>query len=211
MKKYFFTGLICLLPVVITLYVVLWILDLFTEPFMGIAKSLLHFYQESRGLPPHHHEAIALFISRICILVILVIFIFVLGVLCQKITKKFTLNIFYKIPLIPSIYRISKEVTKALVSPEGKTFKESVLVPFPKENTYALGLVTGEVPLPFKDKKIELEVTVFVPTAPHPLSGYLLLTPKKETLPVNLSTEEVFKFLLAAGAVTPEDAPKEES
>lgn len=199
MKKYFFTGLILLLPILLTLYILIWLLDLLTEPFMGIVTSVVSFY-ESKGSLTGHHEGILLFASRICILIFLVGFIFVLGFLCQKITKRVTIKLFSRIPFVPALYRITKEVTKAILSPDEKTFKGSVLVPFPKEDSYALGLITGEVLPAIKEKKTELELSVFVPTSPHPLSGYVLMTSKRQAIPVNMTTEEVFKFLLSAGA-----------
>jgi uncharacterized membrane protein len=197
MKKYFFTGLMVLLPVVVTVYVLIWIVDFLTEPFMGIAHSIVALYQKN----PPQHERLVVVVSQICILVFLFVFILGLGFICQKFTKRITIHFFKRIPFIPSVYRFSKDVTKALLSPGEKTFKESVLIPFPKEDTFALGLVTGEVLPVIKEKKSELESVVFVPTAPHPLSGYVLFTSKKQLITVDMTTEEVFKFLLAAGAV----------
>jgi uncharacterized membrane protein len=205
MKKYFFTGLIALLPILITLYVLIWIVDFLTEPFMDFAKSLLAIYR-----PTPHHEGLLMLVTRICILVALFVFIFLLGVICQKVTKRFTLHFFSRIPFVPALYRVSKDVTKAVLSPGEKTFKESVLVPFPKDETYALGLVTGDSLPAVKEKLPEAELTVFVPTAPHPLSGYILFTSRKQAIPVSLSTEEVFKFLLSAGAVNPEEPPPDQ-
>lgn len=198
-----------MLPIIITIYILSWLIDFFTEPFMGIVRWVFTFYEQSGHRITYNHETLITFTSRICILILLFGFLLLLGFLGQKITKKVQIKIFSRIPFIPAIYRMSKEVTKALLKPGEKTFKESVLLPFPNKDSYALGLVTGDVLPAIKKKISHLDLAVFIPTAPHPLSGYILMTSKKEAISIDMTTEELFKFLLAAGAVNPEKTTKE--
>jgi uncharacterized membrane protein len=210
MKKYLLTGFATLLPIALTLMIIIWLIDFFTTPFVGIVEYFLRSYEESHGLSFLHHDTIVIIISRLIILAFLFFFTLLLGFFGRKITLRFTSMLFARIPFINSVYRISKDVTKAVFSQKEKTFKETVLVPFPKENTHALGLVTGEIPPILKEKIQSADLAVFVPTAPHPLSGYILMTPRKEALPVDLTTEEVFKFLLSCGVTYTKELKDEE-
>ena len=63
MKKYFITGLVFLLPFVITLYILIWLIDFFTEPFMGIVKSLLLMYEQQGNMILQRHEKFFIFID----------------------------------------------------------------------------------------------------------------------------------------------------
>jgi uncharacterized membrane protein len=120
-------------------------------------------------------------------------------------------GLFLKIPFVKSVYRISKEVTGAVFSQEAKTFKKTILVPFP-HSELLIPFLTGDAPTACKTALKELEMSVFVPTSPHPLSGFMLLSSKKNLIEVDVSVEEAFKFLLSCGAAHPgEKRPTENS
>ncbi len=201
MKKYLLTGLAILLPFMLTIIVIVYLFDLFTEPFVGIIQSFFP------------NEKISVFLSRIAVLVFLFFLIFILGFFARKFFFKALLNwsnaLFSRIPIIKGIYKLTKDVTNAMFTEGQKTFKETVLIPFPSGDSHALGFVTGEIPAKLREVISETEVSVFVPTAPHPISGFLLLTPKKFLHPVDITTEETFKFLLSFGTFHPEELPKE--
>jgi uncharacterized membrane protein len=214
MKKYFFTGFITLLPVALTIIIVEWLFDLFTAPVVGIMEWLILNYEKQLGLSVNEHATLILFLSRIFAFVFLVVFIFFLGVCGQKFLSKyfvrFTDRLFSRIPLVRTIYRLSHDITKAVFSDTQKTFKETVLVPFPHHDSLAIGFVTGETPAVFKQEKPLTELAVFVPTAPHPMSGFVLLMPKNTALRVDVSVEDAFKYLISAGVLHPgEKAPSE--
>ncbi len=84
-----------------------------------------------------------------------------------------TNKLFSKVPLVRSIYRVSRDLTKAVFTQDSKTFKETVVVPFPGHDTHALAFVTGPVPDAIRKVIPDAELTVFVPTSPHPISGFL--------------------------------------
>ncbi len=210
MKKYFFTGFITLLPIGLTLIIAIWLFNLFTAPFTGLFKSLLLSHETELNLGPGNHDTLISFLSQICAFVFLMSVIFVLGVIGRKFFFNFFLNltdtIFSRIPLVRTIYRLCHDITKAMFSDTKKTFKETVLVPFPHLETHAIGFVTGDVPQGFKEKT-GAEIAIFVPTAPHPMSGYVLLSPKRLSVPVDVSVEDAFKFIISCGVIHPGEAP----
>lgn len=210
MKKHFFTGLVILAPIALTLIVVVYLFDLFTAPFAGMIEGFLMTFKG--GLTAHRD--LILFLSRLISLLALFFLILFLGFVARRFffntMLRWTNLIFLKIPFVKSVYRISKDVTKAFFTQSGKTFKRTVLVPFPNEKTYSLGFVTGDIPEGLKKILHSLDTAVFVPTAPHPLSGYILMTKKQDLLDVDITTEEAFKFLVSCGVVQPgEPIPSE--
>lgn len=207
MKKYFLTGLIILLPFLLTLMIVLYLVDLFTGPFVNIVETWIINFEEVRGVILKHHDFLVGLISRTFIFICLLIFITFLGFLARRFFFDSLLGwvnkLLSKIPIVKFIYRISRDITKAVFTQETKTFKETAVIPFPWEDTYSIALVTGTVPDQIRKVIPNAELTVFVPTSPHPISGFLLLTPKKYVHKVDVTTEDAFKFLLSAGIIHP--------
>ncbi len=206
MKKDLTAGLIILLPIVLTIFIVVWLFDFMTEPFVGIVEKLILAYEKSQGIDISHHDIFVTVISRIIVLVALFLLILVLGFVARKFffhhLIAFSKKIFNKIPFIKTIYTLTYEVTHALLKEGQSTFKETVLIPFPHKETHALGLVTGEAPPALRKLIKDAELAVFIPTSPHPISGYVLLAPRDQLITVDITTEEVFRFLISCG-VTP--------
>jgi uncharacterized membrane protein len=203
MKKYFLTGFISLLPIALTLLIVRWLFELFTAPLAGIMEWWLLKYEL------RHHDTLVFFLSRILAFIFLVVLIFLLGFCGQKFLTKyfgqFTHRLLSRIPIIGFIYRLSYDVTKAIFSNTKKTFKQTVLLPFPHQDALAIGFITGDVPLQFQQETPLTQLAVFMPTAPHPMSGFVLLMPKNLVRPVDVSVEDAFKFLISAGVLHPGD------
>ena len=213
MKKYLLTGFITLLPIAVTLIVISYIFDLLTAPFMGMIEYLLIAYEKSHGMTTLHRDTLVLFISRVCVLIFLFLFTLLLGFVARKFffapLMRFADKIFSKIPFVKSIYRTSQEVTNAIFSGDEKTFKQTVLLPFPSEDVRAIGFITGSAPPLLKTAHPSAELSVFVPTSPHPLSGFLLLLSKTQVTEIPVATEDAFKFLISCGVMHPGEAKEE--
>ncbi|MBF5059255.1 DUF502 domain-containing protein [Candidatus Neptunochlamydia vexilliferae] len=207
MKKTFLAGLATLLPITITLVVVVFIVDVLTAPFAGMVSDFI----TGHGLAElgSRHKYILLFVSRIIVLILLFFLTLFLGFLGRRIffswIIKLTDRIFAKIPFIKTIYRISREVSSSVFSERKKQlFKGTVTVPFPHEKTRAMGLLSGDPPEEITEKKKDLQ-SIFIPTAPHPISGFLVMYQKDEIKETNLETEDLLKFLLSCGIYHPEE------
>lgn len=213
MKKHLITGLIVLLPIALTFMIVLFLFDFFTEPFVSMVGPLVHLIQQKAhiSLP----QGVVLFVSRVFALIFLCIFIFILGIITQlflvKILIRWSNAILFRIPFIKTVYKVSRDIFAALFSSEGrKAFKRPVMIPFPSKPNHCLGFEAGILCDEVKEKvKIPL-VPVFVPTAPHPISGFLLLIPESDVHSVDMNNEEVVKFLVSCGMILPEAEMNEE-
>jgi uncharacterized membrane protein len=206
MKKYFITGLVILLPVALTVMIILFLFDFFTGPFVPLVSILLSQFELRFDftLP----VGLALFISRLFALIFLCFFILFLGALARWFLTKNLLSwankIFSRIPIIKTIYNVSRDVFSALFSSDGKkAFKYPVLLPFPRRPAFSLGFRAGDVAQEIQTKVKEPLTAVFMPTAPHPISGFLFLCPEKDVYKVEMTNEEAVKFLVSCGMIHP--------
>jgi len=202
MKKSFVTGLIILMPIILTILLFVFLIDLFTTPFLDMVEPWLAAHI---NLDP----TVISFIARIIILVLLFVAIFLLGLIARwffiRPLIKWGNALMERIPVIKSIYKVTKDIISAFFSPEGrKAFNRPVMVPFPSEDSFCVGFYSGHVPKECLDKsKAELS-PVFIPTAPHPISGYLVMVPKTDVSELKMSNEEAVKFTVSCGVVVPE-------
>lgn len=207
MKKTFLTGLIILSPITITLLLIRFCLDILTEPFIGFFQDLLPIASTKNGF--------ILFLSRLAIIVCLVLVTLILGYLGRAFAFKWFLNkmdkLMHRIPLIKGIYSVSREVALNFFQTDKKPFKGSVVLPFPHTKTRALGFLTGNVPEAAQKHSEEKLASVFVPTAPHPVSGFVVMIAEDELYPAGMSTEEVFKFLISCGLYEKEKDPNDKN
>lgn len=206
MKKYFITGLIILLPAALTLMIILFLFDFFTGPFLSPVSTLLAWLQSEFHF--HIPSALTLLLSRILALVLLFFFILLLGAVARwffiKNILSWTNLIFSRIPLIKTVYKVSRDIFNAIFSKDGKkAFKRPIIVPFPSFPSYALGFEAGEVAKEVQEKIKEPLVSVFVPTAPHPISGFLFLVEENKKKNIQMSNEEALKFLVSCGMIQP--------
>lgn len=205
LKRYFLTGLIILAPVALTFAIILFIFNLLTVPFAGAVTAIFDRYNmlDTGFLFLSGRETQEL-VSQILVLIFLGGFTVLLG----AVARHFFINSFIKtwdyllnkIPVISSIYKTSQEVIKTIFGNTANSFKQVVMVKFPSPETYSLGFVTREnVEGLVPDKTF---ITVFVPTAPNPTSGFLMLYQPEDLIYLDMKVDEAFKYVVSCGMVT---------
>jgi len=206
MKKYFLTGLATLLPLAVTIYVVHFLINFLTRPFLHL---VVHFLGKLSffGVVP---MPIARMISQILILLGLFLFILCLGAIARWFWIKSLIwmgdGILRKIPFLNKVYKTSKDIIETLFAPQQKSFQQVVMVRFPNQNCYSLGLVVDNAPATISPSSQEL-VSVFLPTTPNPTTGFLIVSPKSELIYLKMKSEEAIKYVLSCGVVQPEKKP----
>jgi len=109
------------------------------------------------------------------------------------------------LPLVRSIYGGAKQVFKQVAAPERTSFKEAVLVEFPRPGAWALGFITNEDTTEVAADIGEDLVAVYVPQAPIPTSGFLLYLPRTALRPIKLKPDEALKRVISLGIIRNED------
>lgn len=199
MKKYFLTGLVTLLPLAVTLWVVRFVVDLLTHPFVGLVSYLV---SHSPYVPGH----IVFPLSRLLILVSLFLFIVFLGFVARRIFfgKVILLGerLLIHIPIVSKIYKTSKNIIKTLFGSEEKSFQQVVLFRFPSTECYALALVAKAAPKSCADQAgDESLVSLFLPMALNPATGTLVMAKKQDLIYLNMRTEAALKYVLSCGVI----------
>lgn len=197
MKKHFITGLIILLPLAVTIAVASFVFNLLTEPLAGALANVLGYYDLLAISPQIQH-----FVSQILVLVLLVFFTILLGMIARHFFVNYMINLWdwtiHRIPLVRSIYKASQDVIKTLFTTSNNAFKQVVLIPFPYPGSYSIGFITQEeASIDKEDSKI----AVFMPTAPNPTSGFLMLFEKKDVIYIDMKVEDAFKYVVSCGVI----------
>lgn len=208
MKKHFITGLVILLPVALTIAIVAFIFNLLTVPFLGIVQTVFNRYHLfEHGFIFLGPTQIQNLVAQLLILVCLFFFAVGLGFIARWFFFKTVLNfseyIVKKIPFVSSIYNTCQDVINTLFTSKTKSFKQVVLVPFPSANTYSIGFITNEEIPRFNLSDTVGLIAIFVPTAPNPTSGFLMLYKPDDLIYLDMRVEDAFKFIISCGMITP--------
>jgi len=114
-----------------------------------------------------------------------------------------------RIPLVNTIYGAVKQITASLFADASQSFREVVLVQYPRKGLWALAFVTGETPKKFKEVTGEDLINLYVPTTPNPTSGVYIMAPQADVKRLDIPVEYGLKMILSAGVVNPLDDPIE--
>lgn len=204
MKKYFTTGLAILLPIVLTILIVTFFVNLLTNPFMGLIDNILLHYDPSYSEWLHSSHAFRLF-SQLFILVFLTVLTVLVGFFGRLFLVDYLFRlgdaIFHRLPLVNKIYKATQDVAQGLFSSSSKSFSQVVFVPFPSRESLSIGLVTKEsISIEF-EKEHNHFVPVFVPGTPNPSVGFMLMFNRDELIFVNMKVEDAMKFIVSCGVV----------
>lgn len=199
LKKYFITGLLILVPLAITLWVI--------HSVIGVMdQSLLLLPAEWRP-----EALLGVYIPGVGTILTLLI-ILVTGILATNFIGNYVLSaseaILNHIPIVNSIYSSVKQVSDTLFSSEGNAFRTTVLVQYPRPGLWAIAFVTGS---PSHEVQQHLQgefVNIYVPTTPNPTSGFFLMVPKAEIIELTMSVEVALKHIVSMGVVAPDITPK---
>lgn len=206
MKKYFLTGLASLLPVAVTIWVIVFIVDFLTKPFIGLVSRFL----SSIPLGPFRifaTDTVILLLSQLLILIGLFLLTILLGVITRWVIftalLKFSDKILHKIPFINKVYKTTKDIISTLFTSKTNSFKDVVLIRFPNRQTYSLGLITRDAPMTFCQATSSEMVTVFIPSTPNLMTGFLTVSAKSDLIYLNMKTEEAIKYIVSLGVTQP--------
>lgn len=204
-KKYFLTGLVTLLPLAVTLWIIHFFVSFLTKPFMGAMTQLLSY------LPPYgllSSEQAIRTLSQILILISLFLFTLFLGFVARRFFFNSLLHLgdqlLSKIPLVNKVYKTSKEIIQSLFASKSQSFRQVVMIPFPYKGCYCIGLIASDSPTTCSQTVDGDMVSVFIPTTPNPTTGYLVMGRKEEFIYLDMKSDEAIKYVVSCGVIQPE-------
>ncbi|MBI5805341.1 DUF502 domain-containing protein [candidate division TA06 bacterium] len=193
-KKYFLTGLVVMLPILLTAYL-LWFLFTWSGQIFG---QLLVYIPYLQDIP----RTVRLLLG----FVLLVLVIYAVGFLASHLIGRKLLNFWdnfiSRVPLARLVYGTTKQFTDNFFS-NRFAFRQVVAVEYPRPGTYALGFLTS-------DQTWEMENgttvhTVYLPNTPNPTGGRIMLVPPRRLLRIKMSVEEALKLIVSGGMVSPKN------
>lgn len=195
MRTYFLTGIVVAAPISITIYLT-WLFVVTVD--RRITPLIPAKYNPETYLP--------FGIPGLGLIVVL-LFLTLLGMITANFFGRSLLNLGERLvnnlPVVRTIYGTLKQIFETIISQSSMSFREVVLLEYPRRGLYAIAFVTaptkGEIAAGMDDEMIN----VFLPTTPNPTSGFLLFVPKKDVTYLDMSVEEGVKYVISAGLVTP--------
>ena len=116
---------------------------------------------------------------------------------------KFWERLFNRIPVVGGIYKSVKQLTDPVLSENGQAFSKAVLIEFPHPGLHSIAFLTNKVEGELRTKLGEDHVAVYIPTTPNPTGGYMLLVPKANLVPLDMSVDQALKYIISMGVAAP--------
>lgn len=104
------------------------------------------------------------------------------------------------LPVTRRVYSAANRIVRTVLGAEARPFKTVVLVEYPSEGRWVVGFLSGDAP-PVIRGRVPEAVSVFVPTTPNPTTGYLVIVPRTRVVPIEMTIDDAFTFILSAGSV----------
>lgn len=215
LRRYFIAGLISVLPLFATVYVIKFVFEIAITSIEKIlpVQRIVTLLIDNFAASFIQHEYVDFLVKAVSILlsfIIIFIGIYLIGVWISHFINKervrYFENIFLKLPLAKPIYTTFKQLSVIIFSNEYKSYKKVVLVEYPRKGIYSLGFLTKTgnniVESAIGEKKI---YNIFIPTSPNPTSGMFIMLPSSEVKELDLRVEEAFKMIISGGAIVPID------
>jgi len=193
-KKYFITGLLIWIPLIITAWVLNFTVSTMDQSLLLLPESWRPASWVGMNVPG--------FGVLLTLLVILGTGVLAANILGQRLVN-FGESLLARIPVVKSIYTSVKQVSDTLLSSQGQAFRQAVLVRFPHADTWTVGFLTG-APGEEIVRHIQGEhISVYVPTTPNPTSGYMLIVPRAQAIDLDMSVEQALKYVISMSVVGP--------
>jgi uncharacterized membrane protein len=191
-RRYFITGLLIWVPLVITL----WVLGLLVS-MMDQTLLLLPPSWRTEGWLGMHVPGMGVILT---LAVVFATGVFAANIIGQRLVR-FWEGVLARIPVVNSLYNGVKQVSDTLFSGNGHAFRKVLLVRYPHPQSWALAFQTN-VPGEVSDRLPGDYVAVFIPTTPSPVNGFYFYVKREDVIETDLSVETALKYIVSMGVVT---------
>ena len=196
LRKWLFTGLLVIVPGVVTISVLNWIVGTLDQTLQILPGAW------------HPDKLLGFHIPGFGVLLTLLILLVVGATASNFAGRKLVQwgdRLVSRIPVVRSIYSSVKQVSDTLFSESGNAFRTAVLVQWPREGVWTVAFITGtpggEVAAYLRDEF----VSVYVPSTPNPTGGYFVMVRKSDCVELDMSVDAALKYIISMGVVAPSD------
>lgn len=193
-RRYFITGLLIWVPLIITL----WVLNLLVSTLDESLQLLPPQFRTENWLGVH----VPGFGVAMTVLVVFVTGVLAANIIGQRLVR-FWEGVLARIPVVNSIYKGVKQVSDTLFAPGGQAFRKALLVKWPREGMWTIAFLTG---VPGGDVASHLQgdyLSIYVPTTPNPTGGYFVIVPRADVIELDMTVDEALKYIISMGVAAP--------
>ncbi|MCP9927107.1 DUF502 domain-containing protein [Cyanobium sp. CH-040] len=198
-------DLIAGLLVVIPLATTIWLATTVSRFVLAFLTTIPKQFNPFNTLNPLLQELINLGVG----LLVPLLGILLIGLMARNIVGRWLLEFgegtLLRIPLAGSVYKTLKQLLETFLQGNASRFRRVVLVEYPREGLYALGFVTGPLGTSLQSGFSEPMLSVFIPTAPNPTTGWYTVVPERSVKDLDLTVEDAFRTIISAGIVSPDE------
>ena len=198
MKKYLITGLLIWIPLVITLWVLKFIVDALDQTLLLLPPEF-----RTENWLGFHVPGLGVILTLV---IVLASGVFATNFFGARLVRVWH-DILHRIPVVNSIYSSVKQISDTLFSSSGQAFRKALLVQWPREGMWTIGFLTG-TPGGDVTRHIPADcVSVYVPTTPNPTGGYFVIVARKDVVELDMTVDEALKYIISMGVVPPSAPP----
>jgi len=194
LRRYLVAGVLIWLPVLATLWVVRFLVQVMDYTLLLLPAA-------------YRPEALVGFALPGLGAVLAFVVLFVTGLLVTNlIGRRFIAyweGVLQRIPLVRSVYGGVKGFTESVFS-QSNSFRKVVMIEFPRTGAWSIGFVTADNVKEISAKRGTQQVCVYVPTAPNPTSGYIVMVAREEAIELGMSVDAAMKMIITCGVVVPQ-------
>ena len=190
---------------VIPLATTIWLATTVSRFVLAFLTSIPKQFNPFNTLNPVLQELINLGVG----LLVPLLGILLIGLMARNIVGRWLLEFgegtLLRIPLAGSVYKTLKQLLETFLQGNATRFRRVVLIEYPREGLYALGFVTGVLGSSLAADFDQTMLSVFIPTAPNPTTGWYAVVPESSVRDIDLSVEDAFRTIISAGIVSPDE------
>lgn len=197
LRGYFLAGVLVTGPIALTLYLA-W---LFIHGIDAAVNALIPERYNPETYLPFNIPGLGLIAAIVGLTLIGAVTAGYVGRIFVRLSER----ILARMPVISGVYGAVKQIFQTILSKQSTTFREVVLVEWPRRDMWTVAFVTARPEGEVRDLVESDSVGLYVPTTPNPTSGYLVYVPQKDVIPLAMTVEEGIKLVISGGIVTPPD------
>jgi len=194
-RKWLLAGLLVLVPLIITLWVLDWVVSTLDQTLNILPQSW------------HPDRLLGMHLPGMGVLLALGIVLFIGALASNFIGHKLVgwwHALLHRIPVVRSIYSGVKQVSDTLLSEKGNAFRKALLVRWPHEQMWTIAFLTGTPGGAVAQHLSGDEyLSVFVPTTPNPTGGYFVMVRRSDCLELAMTVDEALTYVISMGVIVP--------
>lgn len=205
-RRHFYAGLIVILPLFLTIYIINWMVNLVVAITKGsffttlINNAIIFF-----GIQDNIQLKTAVYALYLLSILIFITFIgsIAKNIVGKKITKAIN-KVIGQLPIVKHIYTTINQIVGLVSSEKGATYKKAVAVEYPRKGIYSIGFLTSETNEILSKAEGKDLCNIFIPTSPNPTSGMFICVEKKDVIFLEMTIDEAVKLIISGGVIVPE-------